>query len=369
MPNSSATNLTYGSAEKSGRSPAFTLVELLVVIVVIAIVMTLLLLVGGHVLDNQKRSTTRNTMRLTEMAIDQFKTTDPLQDVYDNPKLRDASVSPPLAVGRLFGPYPPYQLAGDGSQAGSGLTTVRGVLEPNESLGSLQSNYTLNERLARDLGFSNDAQHINIPNPDAHQKRTPDEKLAYYSYDNRALYCYLAAFTPGVLNQIPDSAKKPLRQPPNAASTSRDTMELVDRSGGLPDNPSPEAFDVLGIYDAWGVPLDYFLQVKLEHKIGPDGINPQWVVTDRVPVLRSLGISKEEAVAEIGGTDELDPQKWIFSQPFPQPAFNRNGIDAVTGQISSTNGSDGGWVRVRAGAIFGDQITWDSYKYVPPEGQ
>ena len=105
-----------------------------------------------------------------------------------------------------------------------------------------------------DLGLApsddNDA-HISIRRS-SERPTTDEDYLAYYSYDNRALYCYLAAFTPGVLDQIPDSAKKPLRRAASASAGSTDTTEMIDPDGGLLDRPGPRAFDVLGIYDAWG---------------------------------------------------------------------------------------------------------------------
>jgi prepilin-type N-terminal cleavage/methylation domain-containing protein len=340
---------TQQPAERYGRASAFTLVELLVVVVVIGILMSLLLLVGGRVLNNQKRTTTQNTMRLTEMAIDQFKTTDPLQNLYDNPKLGFGSGASAVTVGRTFGPYPPYQLANAGTGAAD-------VLELGTYATAQQIAESLGARLTRDLSGQ-------TPPPTEPNDWVDIEQGNNRNDDIRALYCYLAAYTPGVLSQIPDSAK--LRLPDRSPTDPH--LERINPTGRGTNPVGEGAIDVFGIYDAWGVPLDYFLQVKLEYKVGPDD-SLHWIVTDRMPVLRSLGITKEEAAAEAGGTDELDPQKWIFSQPFPQPEFNRTGIDAVTGQISSTNANDGGWVRVLAGNGT-DDTTWDSYKYVPGEGR
>jgi hypothetical protein len=316
-------------------------------------------------------------MRLTEMAIEQFKTTDPLRDIYNNPKLRDRSGGTNRILGCTFGPYPPYQLAGDEVSVTQDPGNVRSRVEPREALQPHLDGdkYTLHRRLVLDLGLApsddNDA-HISIRRS-SERPTTDEDYLAYYSYDNRALYCYLAAFTPGVLDQIPDSAKKPLRRAASASAGSTDTTEMIDPDGGLLDRPGPRAFDVLGIYDAWGVPLDYFVQAKLERKIGPNGTE-QWVVTDRVPVLRSRGVPREKAIAAdkaaYGGDDTLredEEGNWIFSQPFPRPAFRSDSdqIDAKTGEIKRTDANVGGWVRVRAGSVPNDDKTWDSYKYIP----
>ena len=378
MSDSTSRSRAYEHGQQCGRGAAFTLVELLVVIVVIGIVMSLLLLVGGRVLEHQKRAATQNTMRLTEMAIEQFKTTDPLRDIYNNPKLRDRSGGTNRIVGCTFGPYPPYQLAGGEGSVTDDPGNVRSRVEPQEALRPhlAGNNYTLHRRLVLDLGLDpseddNDA-HISIRRS-SERPTTDEDYLAYYSYDNRALYCYLAAFTPGVLDQIPDSAKKPLRRAASASAGSTDTTEMIDPDGGLLDRPGPRAFDVLGIYDAWGVPLDYFVQAKLERKIGPNGTE-QWVVTDRVPVLRSRGVPREKAIAAdraaYGGDDALwedEEGNWIFSQPFPRPAFRSDSdqIVAKTGEIKSKDAKDGGWVRVRAGTDPNIDTRCDSYKYVP----
>lgn len=359
MSNSSANrSRAYEDRHRCACGLAFTLVELLVVIVVIGVVMSLLLLVGGRVLEHQKRATTLNTMRLTEMAIDQFKTTDPLRDLYNNPKLRYQSGGTSQIVGRTFGPYPPYQLYNPVDN------TVGGALEPFYYSDAQDFEQGLGVRLSRDLSGE-------TPTP-AEPNRWVDIEQGNRNDDIRALYCYLAAFTPGVLDQVPDSAKKRLPE-----RTDTELPELINPTGAGTNpvaNQYPGAIDVLGIYDAWGVPLDYFLQVKLEYKTSPDGTRQQWVVTDRVPVLRSRGISAEKAKATdaAAGEDETlveeEAENWIFSQTFPQPAA-KCVTDARLGTIptsgAATAANDGGWVRVRAGGHPSDPKARDSYEYVP----
>jgi len=147
-----------------------------------------------------------------------------------------------------------------------------------------------------------------------------------------------------VLTQVPASALKPLSATP----------EYVNPAGTGASAGVAGAVDVLGIHDAWGVPMDYFLYVKLE--LGMTG----WTVTQRVPVLRSLGISKDVYdVARPAGTLSDYKQDWIFSDPFPSPAAAVN--NANGGLPGAGNGSSSGWARAKAGWATGQE----DYDYVP----
>ena len=317
---------------------AFTLIELLVVIVVIGVMAAILLAVGGHVIGGQKTATTQNTMRITRMAIDQFASEDPLAAQYDNPKLRNGS----WLVGRTFGPFPPYQLAN------TATGTVGGSLEPFNSLSTAMVPNNLSTRLAHDLAGSKSPSggDLNWVNLQLDRNR-PDPKPK--NDDIRALYAYMAAYSPGVLEQIPETARAPLVP---------DTPEFVNPTGAGTNSTNPGLVDVLGIYDAWGVPLDYFLYVRLEWQALEGGGGAGWAVTDRVPVLRSRGVDRE--VADVDGDTKGD---WLFSEPFPKPAANVT--NQVTGALSYANSGSNGWARARAGSDTGNQNTWDTYDYVP----
>ena len=135
--------------------------------------------------------------------------------------------------------------------------------------------------------------------------------------------------------------------------------------GGADPN---SAVDVFGIYDAWGVPFDYFLYVKLE--MGPprppcNTTNGDWYVADRKPVLRSRGITLDEYKAGV-----VDADKFIFSEDFPLPEANgpyTGPSDPVRltfrqqGVMTNTNTKANGWARVPGS---GD-LDPNSFGYVP----
>ena len=329
-----------GNEERCARRSAFTLVELLVVIVVIGVLLTLLITVGGKVFHGQKVAATKVIMQTVQLAIDQFAAEDPLKVVYNNSKLRYPGSN--LILGRTFGPYPPYQL----KNAAQGSYSVAGALEPAHALsGGIQD--SLQYRLYRDLGRGQDSftqkwvaiqSEKKYPNGD----RNDDN-------DIRALYAYLAAYTPDALSQIPEASIKPLLP---------GTPEFINPSGQGTAPGANGLIDVFGIYDAWGVPLDYFLQVKLEYKMAPprpgdpqSTWKPTWVVTDRVPVLRSRGASAEVVAAAVeahshGDDSLLQPQNWIYSELFPQPAANRTNLNFRKNGVFNTNTtSANGWAR------------------------
>jgi prepilin-type N-terminal cleavage/methylation domain-containing protein len=307
---------------------AFTLVEVLIVIVVISLLIAVIGLVGVKVLHGQKVALTEMTMRNVKIAIDRFAELDPLKNIYD----RKDHVT--------FGPYPPYTLA----YAGTGVAFYVDANDPND----------LGVRLTRDL--SGDPT---IPEPN----RYVDIQQGNRNDDIRALYTYLVVYVPDTLGQIPQSAKKPLPErkglPP----------EMVNPAGSGTGTGAPRdgPVDVLGIYDAWGVPLDYFLYVKLEWASTLAVPAGEWRVTQRIPVLRSWGISREEYDAEVGGTDALDPELWIFSDPFPSPAANhQNDAFWQTGAFNLNQTSENGWARaIGAGDLATGSDRSHSFGYVP----
>ena len=306
---------------------AFTLVEVLIVIVIISLLIAVIGLVGVKVIHGQKVALTEMTMRNVKIAIDRFAELDPLKNIYD----RKDHVT--------FGPYPPYTLAGDDN--GLPVDSVREAVE----LGVFAD---LEQRLRRDLSGSFAAT------PDGYVDIEENNR----NDDIRALYTYLAVYAHDTLSTIPDSAKKALPDRPPG-----DPSEKVNPAG-TGTNPPPldgSAIDVLGIYDAWGVPLDYFLYVKLEW----DGIDNLWRVTQRIPVLHSWGITAEEYKVEAGGADALDPELWIFSDPFPSPAAAAVAWD--TGTLGPGSPANAGWARALGAGdlriVPGDRN--NSFGYVP----
>jgi len=300
-----------------GARGAFTLVELLVVIVVIGVLVAALVMLGGRVVGGQKATTTKSIMQNVRMAIDQFATEDPLRAAYNNPKLRHPQGG---LIGRTFGPYPPYQLKNPDNSVAQMVERAHVLTGPDA-----HRPVDLSERLYADFK----GNPTLFPDPHWYVRIADGGAAGNRNNDMRALYSYLAVYCPGVLNQVPQSAVA--RLPENTPAS----PEMVNPTGQGFGAQAAGKIDVFGICDAWGVPLDYFLCVKLEYKIGPDGVTQQWMVTDRIPVLRSRGVSRE--AFDAGGDA---PGDWILSEPFPQPAA---GVDPDTGQALGNNAQLSGW--------------------------
>lgn len=291
------------------RRRAFTLIEVLVVVVVIGVLIAAIGLVGTHVIASQRVHATQSIMRTVTAAIDQFHTLNPLREIYDTKN------------SRTFGAFPPYQMQ---------TTPDRAALSRKvEPLGSTSIAPSLTARLSRDMGGPLDVGSAwvkDVPESDSNN-------------DIRALHAYLSLFAPDVLAQVPPSAIRRLPGDPEDGV-------LV-----YPGGPSAGgARDVFGIYDVWGVPLDYMLYVKLEYGLDRTGTSMEWRVTDRIPALRSRGVAAEAAAA--GADTETD---WIFSAEFPTPSLMRSRPDfKKDGRVTSSDSSQNGWARAKGeGETYG----------------
>jgi len=308
------------------------MVELLVAIAVIALLVTMLFVGGNFAIQRQHVRNTENTMRTVRLAIDNFSQEDPLAAVYD----RRGEPG--------FGPYPPYQLEGP---AVNNTSVIRQVVEgPLDPMLRGQSNYKLENRLWRDLGKGKNSREDWVKLSDRPDQRAND--------DIRALYTYLKVFSPASVDLIDDRAISrldPAGDPefvnPQGKGTNRNQ-----------NNNDPGMVDVLGIHDAWGVPLDYMLYVKVEPKVvrTAAGAETQLRVVERIPVLRSRGVSREVYDSIRLGNGKKDPSKWIFSESLPKPwavapisgVFPGGQLDEVAG-----------WLRAAADN--------ENYKYLPDD--
>ncbi len=332
-------HISSGSADRGGRRPAhgFTLVELLIVFAIIAILIAALTVVGRTVIDGNKRRITENTMRLATLAIEQFSNANPLKQLYDSRASRDAFNN------QSFGSYVPYQLAYPEAPVASRFANpydIARVVDGNAGAPGRAVD-TLMKRLARDLvqrpgdsipaaqsrvsityGPARDTQAVAICD---HTTVETDSKDGRQHNDIRAFYTYLRVLQPGVLDQLPRGVFRSL-------SRASGQDEFINTSSATPPN-NDDRTPILAIVDAWGLPLDYFLNVRVEYAGGLAG-QERFRVTDRSPVFRSRGISieeyEEEQQSPLYHTDRApsDPSKWLFSAAFPSP--RANGIDADT---------------------------------------
>lgn len=319
---------------------AFTLVELLIAILIIGIITTLVLTIAAKGIYQQRKANTLAIMRGTTLALEQFASERPLRNTYGIRRV-EVTGSWSGTIEPTFGDYPPYQLEGSNS---SGNLNVRMIVEQSYLNGSQSRPANLSQRLFLDLrpNTSSGVTQNNVVRIDTSDPRPND--------DNRALYTYLRVFNPRSLDQIPKNAFKPL--------TRTTTPEMVNpTAAGFNIGSTPNgAIDVLGIHDAWGVPLDYILYVKLERYPRDDG-SAGWRVKDRIPVLRSHGLERDayEAGTFHSGGD-------IYSVPMPEPEAK---VDA-NGALQNSNRSDnGGWVRARGAAASGSGNQEEDYSYLP----
>ncbi len=314
------------SSKRIGWSPraaqrGFTLIELLVVITIIVLLLSLVVLVSSQVLGSQKRVYTRSIMRNTTMALDSFATVDPLRGFYNRETRRRYAT---------FGPYPPYRLESS--------PVAQAMVPPPYTGNNLPPSAPLSARLARDISGGTVGNVMSWARLNEGNRND----------DNRALYAYLRVFDEAGLAQVPRDALQRLPDGPTAEFVSTSPSP----TGLEPTNPESPWVDVLGIYDAWEIPLDYLVYVKLEPndptRAFATGL--PFKITDRRAVLRSRGIDKE--LFEAG---RLDPTAEIYSEPLPSPTAL---VDPDSGGIHSlSNAQQAGWVRVRAAG--------DDYRYVP----
>jgi len=320
------------------RRRGFSMVELLVVIAVLGLLISLVAVVGSRAIQQQKVRNTQQTIQNTMLAIEQFATEDPLHAVYGK-KGRET-----------FGKYPAYQLAN-----ATVSNSVGDVLESSHSvLGHVPNN--LQERLASDLSGES-----NPDNNDWALIRHPDDvPTDDGNGDIEALYAYLTAYSPASLDLIPEGARKPFYS--KADVDHRSFVNPKGSPGGDPGDPGGQDWrDVLAIHDAWGVPMDYMLYIKCEYKLRPGTNNAAWIVTERRPVLRSLGIKREvyDAMMQVAPGDRFfDPAKWVFSEELPKPWFGgASGTINANGTFGFSNATANGWVRA-----VGEE---ESYAYRP----
>lgn len=303
----------------------FTLIELLVVISVIGLMVALLTVGGTHVMRQQRANYTTNIMRATSMALDQFAEVDPLGSVYNR---RNKAT---------FGTVPPYPLRDDGSN------TVADVLAPQHPILKRRPN-SLAEQLAADL-----SGQANPTVRDWANLASTDREVMFD--DNRALYIYLKLYVPDALAGVPEDVIKPLPKGPRTLDVAADP-EYVDRTGKADVDTAESRENVFGIYDAWGVPLEYYVHVKLEYGLPPGGTTAGWYVAQRVPVLRSRGVRAEvfEVAHESGTPGATDPAACMYSVEFPSPAAMSvsGGGFKSDGQLSGSDARDNGWARAVA---------------------
>ncbi len=323
---------------RTPRSIGFTMIELLVVMVVLGLLISLVTAVAGKAIRQQKVRNTQQIMQNVTLALQQFAAEDPLQAKYG----RKGS--------EMFGTCPPYQLADPDNN-----DSVCYAVEPHlTGPDPYTPPDTLVERLWRDLGnrVAPEDNWVVINTPAG----TPDPD----GYDDsRALYTYFRVFSPESLNLIPEASIKPLYPQLQA-----DGRSYVNSRGAGASQGTDGAEDILTIHDAWGVPLDYMMYVKVEWMLPTGGTAARFVVTERKPVLRSLGIKREVYDAEVKAVDNptervFDSSKWLFSEQLSSPLAKltdgpdyRQGI-LDRGQASRANG----WVRVVGAA--------ESYAYLP----
>lgn len=323
-------------APEPRRRAAFTVVELLVVIVVIILLAALIAGGAAIMFRQQKQAATRSVMGSVMFAIEQFQQADPLRTIYNQ---RDRAT---------FGNLPPLTLANH-SVNGS----VANLITRDDNLAG--DNGALANRLHRDLGGrqGNVNDWVRIYEQDARH------------HDIRGLYTYLRVFAVGALSHVPEANVK--RIEPSAA-------EYVNPKGP-PATPAPGApgspwIDVFGFVDAWGVPLDYSVFVKVEWGVRQTASGPQpgFRIVDRRPALRSRGVEKERY--DVG---QSDPAKELWSDDLPRPyagltSLNNTDPGFYQGILDTSNAGRSqanGWLRLSG---MGDDWRPDNplgYKYRP----
>ncbi|MCG3126408.1 MAG: hypothetical protein CHACPFDD_01243 [Phycisphaerae bacterium] len=331
-------------ATKPRRAPAaFTMIELLVVIVVIALLIAIIAGVSTRVINNQRVALTQQIMSNVSLGIEQFAQTDPLAIRYNDKRQP------------TFGAFPPYEL-NNRMKKGS----VAQLMDPLAK--------QVNNRLARRFG-EDLLNHINqAPHPDDISV-DPDDAQRRYD-DNRALYVYLKRYVPEALSSIPDKFLQPLSKVPEFVKTTHEKK-----------SEDISSLTILGIHDAWGVPLNYMLYARIDVALDTVSGNPEFKISERMPAVMSYGVSREvyDRRLSLG----QDPTQWLFSAAFPAPDANGpySGIDdssrrqfwldGVMADANSPKETQAGWVRMveEIGAIKGSGGAPLTYGYLPDPKQ
>lgn len=338
-------------AAGAGGRRGFSLTELLVVVAVIGLLISLVVAGVSVAIESQRKGYTQQILRNTTLAIEQFAQDNPLRLVYDK---RDRAT---------FGPYPPYQLFYGNTTWNPSQPVVPQLVERREATSPNRVYNSLRVRFGRDLmgrgpedaALSNGQSANSLMNIE-------DDGLAARDNDNRALYTYLAALAPQALASIPSDAIRPLTYPGALHTpTTGEVGEFINTAPPPPVGTPTEntRVPVLGIHDAWGVPLDYMLYVKIEWSAGDGAFR----VAERRPVLRSRGVKREiyENWLQNNVRRLNDPADWIWSEPLPGPwaELRPNSTPAVVDTSQNPRARANGWVRAVADGHIGD------YNYLP----
>lgn len=344
---------------RQSKRRAMTLIELMVVVAVVGLLLSLLTVAGTSAIYNARVRNTQQVMANVEFALDVFRTEDPLRLTYNRPQVA------------TFGPLPPYQLR----HYDEGPQSVAYSIEPEPEGWQIGGGGNrLSDRLFKqDLGDQQFAKRYWVRFGSTHGAKQANEKDGHD--DNRALMTYLTLFTPHALN-LPDWALKPLNPDPAQRDYVNPAGTNIDP--GKPDN---DWIEILGVHDAWGVPLDYMHYVRIEWTVGrsieDDGaFKPGYFVTDRRAALRSRGLEREEYDAWLEDADPdsrfVQPGRWIWSSSLPRPWFPKDRIDSE-GDLTSTGrlpvpsaGRPAGWLRAVAHEANGPgEASNPDYAYLP----
>lgn len=331
---------------------AFTLTELLIVIAVLGLLISMIVTGVSIAIESQKRAYTQQILRTTTLAAERFAEDDPLRMVYNK---RD---------GATFGPYPPYQLdRASVVNVRDNVARIVSGLTPDSSLAATKAEKYLSIRFARDLLGDNSGR---APSLDEVSITTPNALTgpARRDDDNRALYTYMRALTPDAIAQIPANAIQPLTYPKELIDPLDQPParpEFVNTGDIYAENPELSRTEILGIHDAWGVPLDYMLYVKIEWDVSVAAYR----VTERRPAFRSRGISREQYdlwLQDPARTNALynQPQNWLWSEPLPRPYLDIEDPVAGTIHVENPPSIANGWSRAVA-----NMHAADDYKYLP----
>ncbi|MBI5864433.1 MAG: type II secretion system protein [Planctomycetes bacterium] len=337
------------------RPRGFTLIELLVVIAILVLLAGLIASGASRLFNQQKIRSTQQTMSNILLAIDNFSRENPLRLRYDRRE------------GATFGAYPPYMLANRSFPVPTPIARVADLFDGDIDV---RGDYTLTYRLGRDLGDTTPA-NSGATNWVA-LASTPQDSV---NDDNRSLYAYLAAYSPASLELVSERARQPLSS----------AAEYVNLRGDGTTTTNPNRRDVLGFVDAWGVPLDYALYVKVDwgatRNLGNGVPTTGFRVIDRVPMLRSHGIEREKYDQWVNSNSQnpsqrvaslLDPAREILTGELPKPFARLATADlSANPQIGILDDSNSGqqraagWLKLVAGGYHAGGVFQEDSKYRP----